>query len=161
MDQRCFGSFFFGQWSGRADQTAFGTTYGGPVQLNAEVAGEAKAAGMSHTLSIDQQDVRLYREFAGGGHYGGSLAKREQSWNIGECQGQMGMGTFEKLQAGPSHQHYGGQGGFAAGGECDVGSGDQADVFWEGFGTNQCGPLFLELDGLGDVFGMGVEMGVI
>ena len=120
----------------QAVEWALGAADGGAAEEEAEVGGEAEAAGMGGALAIEEDDVGAAAQFSEGGFEGGAFAEGEQAGDVGEGGFGFGGGDFEDFEVGETTDDDGGgeagDGRGAGAGRAarfvgDVGAGDGAE----------------------------------
>ncbi len=92
-----------------ADEHRFGTPDRWPVEQDADVGGDAQAAGMGVAVSINQQHIRLNRDALQGSKNRWAFAKGEKTWNIGELHPVLADHDLALAKRGKGHDHNGGE----------------------------------------------------
>ena len=117
------------------DEAALGHAYGGDVQKEAKVAGEAEASRVGEAVAIDEEEIRRALQLLEGAGEDGHLAEGEEAGDVGEGDGlfdevvldeaEVGVGE-EDDGAAPGRRFGSAQGRLAEG---NVGAGDVAHPF--------------------------------
>ena len=84
MHQRCHRAGGRVRHVVRSDQQTLGAADAGPVNQQADVAGQTEPPGMGEPVSVEQEDVGSGSQSAQHGHNCRSFAKREQTGHVGE-----------------------------------------------------------------------------
>ncbi len=117
------------------DEAALGHAYGGDVQEEAEVAGEAEASRVGEAVAVDEEEVRRPLQLLEGAGEDGHLAEGEEAGDVGEGDGLVDEVVLDEAEVGVGEEDDGaapvGRFGSAPGrlAESDVCAGDVAHAF--------------------------------
>jgi hypothetical protein len=88
-----------------AAEAALGDADGGDTGEEADVAGDAEAAGVRVSLAIDEKEVRPAGQALQGEADSGGLPEGEEAGHIGESNGTLGDGLLHDIKAGIGQQN--------------------------------------------------------
>ncbi len=117
------------------DEAALGDAYGGDVQEEAEMAGEAEASRVGEAVAVDEEEVRRALQLLEGSGEDWHLAEGEEAWDVGERDGLVDEVVLDEAEVGVGEEDDGATAvrrfGSARGrlAEGDVGAGDVAHPF--------------------------------
>jgi len=151
-----------------AYEATLGHAYGGDVQEEAQVAGDAEASGVGEAVAVDEEEVRRPLQLLEGAGEDGHLAEGEEAGDVGEGDGLVDEVVLDEAEVGVGEEDDGAaavrpfnsaRGRFAEG---DVGAGDVADPFGAipgvAFGGDLGGEAGLDGGRLGGGDAPGVEV---
>lgn len=146
-------------------ESAFCAAYGWFVEEQAEMGGQAESAGMSDSLAVNNEQVRLIFKPFDGGDADGRLAERKQAWYVwdgyladrGFCFDEFkagwwlyrNVGRFRSNRAVERFQNDdAGDDVLAVFGESTVEAGDEFRRLFQGGKSDTAGETLLQVGGL-------------
>ena len=87
-------------------EAAFRTPYGGKVQTQAQMRGQAEPSRMGDALTVTEQHFGRVPEFAVSLQHGGHLTEGEQTRNVGKGDGGDDMRALEEAELRPLERHH-------------------------------------------------------
>ena len=125
-------------------ETAFRTPYGGKVQAQAQMRGQAEPSRMGDALTVTEQHLGWVPEFAVCFHHGGRLTEGEQTRNVGKGDGADDPRALEEAEPRPLERQHDRHQLIRRANVGDIRRSQYPEFLGERLENNLCGKLLLQ-----------------